>query len=365
MTESERKIEKGEYVIGIAVILAALLLCVTIYIGAGNLQSAIEKIKISAAAPAAGNCTAGTAAPTATLDKTVVEKFLTTNFLAAQGLTAKVTAVAPYGSSLSLVTVSIMNGTAVLQSGLEMYATNDGKTLMVGGQAYNTNETVPTAAETPPAQAQPVPKSDKPHAQAFVMAYCPYGLQFLKAYVPVMELLGDKADVTVDFVSYSMHGQKELEANSYIYCVQKDNKAKLTPYLRCFVETGNYTTCLATAGINGNQTASCVSALDSQYNITGLYNDKSTWLSGYYPQYPVQATENEQYGVGGSPTFVLNGQEASPNRTPESIKEAICASFTVPPAECNTTLSASAEGAGLGAIGGSTQAAASATGGCG
>lgn len=369
MAEGEKRIEKGEYVIGIAVILAALLLCVTLYTGAGGLQNAILGIK--AGTPAAAGSGTGTGTPlgtAATIDKTKIEKFLNSNFLAQQGLSAKVTGVEAYNSYLSTVTVSIMNGTTELQSGLVFYATNDAGTLVMGGQVYGTNETLPTATDTntnaAPA-AQPAPKTDTPVAKGFVMAYCPYGLQFLKAYIPVIELLGNTTDVQVGFVSYAMHGKSEIEANSYIYCVQKDSKAKLASYLRCFVESGNYTACLAAVGIDANQAASCVNALDTQYGITALYNNQSTWLSGYYPQYPVEASENAQFGVQGSPTFVLNGAVATVQRTSESIKQAICASFNTPPAECNTTLSATAEAAGLGAVGSSAGAPGSATAGCG
>ncbi|MFA6531130.1 MAG: hypothetical protein WCT31_05330, partial [Candidatus Micrarchaeia archaeon] len=166
----------------------------------------------------------------------------------------------------------------------------------------------------------PAEKVDKPTAQGFIMAYCPYGLQFLKAYVPVMELLGDKADISVNFVQYAMHGKKELDGNNYIYCVQKNNKPLLTNYLRCAVENGDYSGCVAsTIGLNSSTIDACVVSLDAQYNITGLYNNQSTWLSGQYPMYPVEQELASLYGVQGSPTFVLNGKSVSVSRTSEAI----------------------------------------------
>lgn len=44
----ENRLEKGEYVIGIAVILAALLISATLYIGVGGIQKAIDGIKLTA-----------------------------------------------------------------------------------------------------------------------------------------------------------------------------------------------------------------------------------------------------------------------------------------------------------------------------
>jgi hypothetical protein len=220
----------------------------------------------------------------------------------------------------------------------------------------------PTPAPAPPQ----VQKADKPKAQAYIMSFCPYGLQMLKAYVPVMELLGDKADLQVGFVPYAMHGKNEVDGNNYIYCVQKDSKAKLPAYLRCFVENGDYKGCLATAGVDTAKTESCVSSLDSQFNITGLFNDQTTWLSGRYPQYPVQQAEAEQFGVQGSPTFVLNGQQVPVSRSAEAIKQAVCAGFKTAPAECARTLSTNQEAPSTGKIGvGATAGAAAAAGGCG
>jgi hypothetical protein len=212
------------------------------------------------------------------------------------------------------------------------------------------------------------------------MAFCPYGLQFLKAYIPVIELLEDDADLEVNFVYYAMHGKRELDANNYIYCVQEKQKASFTQYLRCFVEAGDYSGCVATVGLDTAEIETCVAELDSQYNITNMYYDESTWLSGNYPLYPVDSLLNTQYGVGGSPTFILNGQRIDYNscssdadcnagtvctatssgqkcilnRNPEAIKDAICAAFTTAPAACSTELSTTNEAAGAGPVGSSS-----------
>lgn len=374
MTETEKKLEKGEYIIGIAVILAALLLCVTIYAEAGSMQSVIQNIKITAAAPTGTATTAGTtgtAATPTTLSQSAIENFLDSNFLSAQGLTAKVTSVAPYSSTLSTVTVNIMNGSAVLQSGVTFYATNDGSTILVGGEAYMTNQTVPkptTPATTPttqPAQQAAAPtKSATPNAEVFVMAHCPYGVQFLKAYAPVMELLGNYANISVGFVDYSMHGPTEIVDNNVMHCVQANKSYNFTAYLRCYVVDENSSRCLAATGISPAAISACTSALDQEYSITALEDNQSDWLNGQFPPYNVDEVQNQEYGVQGSPTFVLDGVQANPDRTAESIKEAICAAFTNPPAACNTSLSTVAEQPGPGPIGGGTGTA-STTAGCG
>lgn len=52
MAEGKDSLEKGEYVIGIAIILAALLVSATVWISAGNLEKALGKISVSAPAAA-------------------------------------------------------------------------------------------------------------------------------------------------------------------------------------------------------------------------------------------------------------------------------------------------------------------------
>lgn len=79
--------------------------------------------------------------------------------------------------------------------------------------AQNATPTTPTAAV----------KSDKPTVELFVMSYCPYGTQMEKALIPAKELLGDKANISIKFVAYTMHGAKETQENTRQYCiVQKD-----------------------------------------------------------------------------------------------------------------------------------------------
>jgi len=349
----------GEYVVGAAVLLAAIIISASIYMSAGGLQKSIEAVKINYYGSGSGAAAASSGGVASSELKSKVEKFLDSNFLSSQGMRSEVTKVEPYGSHMYAATVNVKSGTSVLQS-TTVYISLDGKEIVLGGQAFKANETVKSQGSSEPAQAKTVEKTDKPKAKAFIMSYCPYGLQMLKAYVPVLELLGSKADLEVGFVSYAMHGKKEIDGNNHIYCVQKESKPKLAAYLRCFVESGNYTSCIGTAGVDAAKTEACVAALDAQHNITGLYNDKTTWLSQAYPLYPVENAENELYGVQGSPTFVLNGVQVSTSRSAEAVKKAICDAFKAAPSECATTLSTSEEAPGLGKIG--TNAAPAGTG---
>ncbi|MFH1292239.1 MAG: hypothetical protein ABIH87_03505 [bacterium] len=201
-------------------------------------------------------------------------------------------------------------------------------------------------------QQQPVAvevtKTDKPKVELFIMSYCPYGLQMQKAFLPVMELLKSKADMDVKWVSYIMHGKKEIDENDRQYCIQKEQNDKYLAYATCFTGKDDYSACLKTAQIDESKMNACIKATDSQYKTTEKYNDKSTWLSGNYPVYLVHGEANTNYQVGGSPTLVINGTQVQVSRTPEAVKSAVCSSFTTTPDECAKTLSTSAAVPGFG-----------------
>ncbi|MFA5062105.1 MAG: hypothetical protein WC526_03080 [Patescibacteria group bacterium] len=252
--------------------------------------------------------------------------------------------VGAIGGVLLLGTVGfVVLGAVMLKGGLADSTTAKGTgNEVVAANTANTNQTPQTPA------AATVTKSAKPKVELFVMAYCPYGLQMEKAYLPAWDLLKNKADITVKFVDYAMHGLKEIEENTRQYCIQKEQPTKYISYLKCFTGKDDFQSCLTSAGVDVSKLNSCVDATNKTYGIMDKYNDQSTWLSGQYPLYPIYTDLNTQYGVQGSPTLVINGTQADANRTAEGVKEAICASFTNQPSECNTTLDNTSYSAGFG-----------------
>jgi protein-disulfide isomerase len=259
------------------------------------------------------------------------------------------------GTSASLVSVEDLGPvykvlTSYQGNQIPVYISKDGRYLFL--QAYDTTQSL--TVERQQEETQEIPKSDKPEAHVFVMSYCPYGLQFLKAYVQVIELLKNRANLQVNFVDYIMHGEKELHGNNFLYCVQKVENEKFAKYLRCFVESGDYEKCLEVAGVDASKVRNCISTLDNQFNLTNLFNDQSTWINGRFPKYPVESDLNSRYGVRGSPTFVVNGKVISVQRSAEAIKQVICSAFNSPPQECSQKLSENQEAPGIGKIGASS-----------
>lgn len=56
------------------------------------------------------------------------------------------------------------------------------------------------------------------------MSYCPYGLQAEKMFLPVYDLLKNKAEMGIYFVNYIMHDKKEIDENLREYCIQKEQE---------------------------------------------------------------------------------------------------------------------------------------------
>jgi glutaredoxin len=236
------------------------------------------------------------------------------------------------GTSASLIDVTEESGLYKIhirigQNEYETFVSKDGKLLFKpgyydyidGGSATNT-----------PSPSIEIPKSDRPDVKIFVMSYCPYGMQAERMMLPVYDLLKDKIDIGIYFVDYAMHDNKELDENLRQYCIEENNQSKYFDYLRCFIQSGNSSSCLTETGINLDNLASCMSATAATYNVS----------AENYPAFNVQKDLNDLYGVTGSPTIIINGQKVSVSpRTPENFKQVICSAFNTSPEECSQTLS--------------------------
>ncbi len=225
---------------------------------------------------------------------------------------------------------------------LPVYATRDCTLLFP--TAFNMNASTATPVPTP----APV-KSERPVADLYVMAFCPYGTQAETVMKPVVDLLGTKADIRVRFITTvngptveaveSLHGPAEAREDLRQLCIMRSYPAQFWDYLadfngQCYPVWQNATlldTCrknvTGTLGIDLMAIDTCATSVDS---ITLLGLDEL-------------AAGSE--GATASPTLIINGVAYSGARTPEAYKQAICNSFTTAPAECNTTLSSASAAA--------------------
>lgn len=223
---------------------------------------------------------------------------------------------------------------------VESYISKDGKLFFP--QALDVEEISSTGGLNNNAAA-PAPvttvsvKSDKPKVELFVMSHCPYGTQIEKGMLPVLATLDDKIDFELKFVDYAMHGEKEIKEQINQYCIQKNQPDKFQAYLKCFLVAGEDASCVASTGINKSQLDACYSQTDKQYKIMDDFKNQVGY-KGSFPSFGIHAADNQKYGVAGSPTLVINGQEVSSGRDSSSLLSTICSAFNNAPAECQTDL---------------------------
>lgn len=191
-------------------------------------------------------------------------------------------------------------------------------------------------------------KSARPKVELFVMSHCPYGTQIEKGFIPVAEKLGGKIDYSIKFCDYAMHGEKEVYEQLNQYCINKTQPAKYLTYLKCFLNAGESEKCLADSGIDVGKMKSCAADTDKQFKITELFKDKASYVSGQFSQFNIYKDDNKKYGVQGSPTLVINGEQISAGRDSAALLKAVCSGFDKQPEECKAELSSAAPTPGFG-----------------
>lgn len=231
---------------------------------------------------------------------------------------------------------------------VESYLSKDGKLFFP--QAFNIEEIEQEAGLFDEGTSAPVmqaPKNDKPVVELFVMSHCPYGTQIQKGILPVLYALEDKIDFKMKFVDYAMHGEIELKEQTLQHCLQEEQSNKYYEYLECFLVDGNTEQCLNETGVNKNSLNTCIAATDTAFKITENFNNNIGYR-GSYPGFDIHKADNEKYGVGGSPTLIINGAEIQANRDPASLMNTICGAFNEAPEECLLPMPSSTPAPGFG-----------------
>lgn len=240
------------------------------------------------------------------INKTVSE------FMISRGLIdSQVLEITEESASLYSVSVSIKGEPVTI------YVTKDGENLIPSLIPLSITETdTPTDTNTQTEQPTEVPKSDKPVVELFVVSYCPYGLQAEKGFLPVMELLKDKASIKIIFMP-TQHGQKEEDENRLQICLREEQESKYLNYLKCFLESGNSTACLITAKIDNSKLQSCLKS-----RIENLYEE--------------DLKKTDKYGISASPTLIINGVKSNAGRDSESYLVGVCNAFNTSPDKCTS-----------------------------
>ena len=258
------------------------------------------------------------------------------------------------GTTATITNVELKNGIYKVELNVngqtfESGMTTDGKVFFAQpGLDVDKIENAPDSKEKTTQPSQDIQKTDKPEVDLYVMSYCPYGTQIEKGILPVVDLLGDKANVNIKFVNYAMHGKKEVDENLRQYCIQQKYPDNYYAYLQCFLKKGDSPSCIEEQGFDKNVLDECTASADKQFGITADFEDKSSWSGGRYPKFAIYDAENQKYGVRGSPTLIINGKQVNSARDSNSLKNTICDAFTTKPEECNTDLPTASPSPGFG-----------------
>ncbi|MBI4812592.1 thioredoxin domain-containing protein [Candidatus Falkowbacteria bacterium] len=287
--------------------------------------------------------------------KTVAADFINKNLLQ-KGSEATVKEVVLEGGLYKL-TVKLPNGKEIIS-----YITKDGKKFFPEAMDVKKEEgdAGKTTSDNKDRSVKVSAKKDKPEVELFVMSHCPYGTQIEKGILPVLEALGGKIDFKLKFVDYAMHGEKELKEELRQYCVGKNEPDKLLDYLKCFLKEGDDQSCVKETSVDTAKLNSCAAETDNQFKVMANFKDKSKWAGGSFPPFDIYKADNKKYGVQGSPTLIINGEQIQADRDSASLLAAICGGFNNKPAECDKQLSSAAPAAGFGEGSGSDSG-----GGCG
>ena len=239
------------------------------------------------------------------------------------------------GSNVSLIGVEEMSGTLYKiiteYNGREIpvYATKDGLFLFLS-QPINlslTREKIKKMA------CESLPKSQTPKLEAFVVSYCPFGLQMqrilseivkeipqLKNYIKIRYM----GSVTQDEIT-SMHGEREAQENLRQICIREEQGDKFWDYISCFIKHGNSTACLDEANIDTEKLNACMQ--DSNRGLKYAQEDFD---------------QQSKYHVTGSPTLILNGKRANEfdfgGRSADAVKTLLCCGFAAQPEYCKRNL---------------------------
>ncbi len=212
-------------------------------------------------------------------------------------------------------------GISVQGEEIFLYFTRDGKWINQGSELVSIIPQKTTATNVP--TTGDIPKADKPVVELFVVSYCPYGIGAEKGFLPVMELLKDKADLQITFM-HTQHGEKEDKENKLQICLREEQADKDLDYLGCFLEDGDSERCLVQAKIDKAKLDTCLSSKIEEYHLEDI-------------------SSTEKYGITGSPSLIVNGVKANipqlKDRTPANFLSIICSAFNEAPEECSNILS--------------------------
>lgn len=251
------------------------------------------------------------------------------------------TSILKGGQTATVTSASMENGLvkikmAIGSNSYDMYATTDGKLLFPEAfnlEGANANATANAGASQKPKTAADLVKADNPMLEAYVVSRCPFGIQMQRAMAKAIaaapalaqsmkvRYIGDISGNTIT----AMHGEVEAKENLRQICIREEQSSKYWGYISCHIKEGQTGECERAAGVDSAKVSACTQ--DASRGVAYAKEDFDL---------------NKKYGITGSPTLILNGQEVSEfdfgGRSPEALKTLVCGGSKTEGAFCSDKL---------------------------
>ncbi len=211
-----------------------------------------------------------------------------------------------------------------------LYLSKDGRWLFV--QAIDLNKFLD---ESKKITCQNVTKAKQPKLTAFVVSYCPFGLQTERILSDIVKNIPElKNNIRIEYLGSindgkitSMHGDKEAQENLRQICLREEQPADYWNYISCHIKKGEVNPCLISAKVDTKKLENCLS-------------DKNRGLAYAKKDF----SDDQKYNINASPNYVFNGKLLDERnldfggRSSEAFKDLICCSFSSRPQFCSKKL---------------------------
>jgi hypothetical protein len=189
-----------------------------------------------------------------------------------------------------------------------------------------------------------IEEGDKPRLDYFVMAFCPYGNPADEAAGQIYELLGNQVTIKPHYIVstdgesiQSLHGEAEGNQGVRELCAQElfgyDEFFAFTVKANEMCNSQDVETCWKDAAQEAGLTQNEISQIESCHDSRriDIAEEQDETISALQTM-----RQGQLVSPTASPTFLINGETYSGSRSPEALKDALCAEFDEDnrPAQC-------------------------------
>jgi predicted DsbA family dithiol-disulfide isomerase len=159
-----------------------------------------------------------------------------------------------------------------------------------------------------------------------VMSKCPYGVEAENGLQPVIDDLGDRVELNLDFIAReengtftSLHGQPEVEGDLYQLCAikQAPEPRKFMAFIGCQNQDlraipGNWQKCASSSGLDASKLSACATGDEGKQLLRASIK------------------RSQEANAAGSPTIYIAGRLYEGGRSPKDFLRATCEQMPVP-----------------------------------